>query len=174
MVTNNQTNNRVIPEQACSSPVRRQYLAIKGDVVCNFCKIWLQFLFYQDTLVTFWDKTSKTMSHVNNGFKGYQYYEFNYIKVTLIGRIEIAEMVSFNEFPWRTWPDMGKRKRPQRRRRRIPNQMRPLSQAMGMRKRRRRTISFSLMRTSSKTRRQELANRLEVFQISWIWTISSR
>ena len=35
----------------------------------------------QDTLVTFWDKTSKTMSHVNNGFKGYQYYEFNYIKV---------------------------------------------------------------------------------------------
>ena len=34
----------------------------------------------QDTLVTFWDKTSKTMSHVNNGFKGYQYYEFNYIK----------------------------------------------------------------------------------------------
>merc|ERR1719507_2840273 len=37
-------------------------------------------ILYQDTLVTFWDKTSKTMSHVNNGFKGYQYYEFNYIK----------------------------------------------------------------------------------------------
>ena len=35
-------------------------------------------------MVTFWDKTSKTMSHVNNGFKGYQYYEFNYIKVTLL------------------------------------------------------------------------------------------
>ena len=35
---------------------------------------------YQNTLVTFWDKTSKTMNHVNNGFKGYQYYEFNYIK----------------------------------------------------------------------------------------------
>ena len=50
-------------------------------------------------MVTFWDKTSKTMSHVNNGFKGYQYYEFNYIKVTLIGRIEIPEMVIFNDLP---------------------------------------------------------------------------
>ena len=37
-------------------------------------------IMYQNTLVTFWDKTSKTMNHVNNGFKGYQYYEFNYIK----------------------------------------------------------------------------------------------
>ena len=37
-------------------------------------------IMYQNTLVNFWDKTSKTMNHVNNGFKGYQYYEFNYIK----------------------------------------------------------------------------------------------
>eukprot|EP00092_Neocalanus_flemingeri_P013441 GFUD01014493.1.p1 GENE.GFUD01014493.1~~GFUD01014493.1.p1 ORF type:complete len:550 (-),score=160.96 GFUD01014493.1:128-1777(-) len=37
-------------------------------------------IMYQNTLVTFWDKTSKTMNHVNNGFKGYQYYEFNYTK----------------------------------------------------------------------------------------------
>ena len=29
-------------------------------------------IMYQNTLVTFWDKTSKTMNHVNNGFKGYQ------------------------------------------------------------------------------------------------------
>ena len=46
------------------------------------------------------------MSHVNNGFKGYQYYEFNYIKVTLIGRVEITEMVfltNFPEGPGRTW-----------------------------------------------------------------------
>jgi len=45
---------------------------------CNMFSYAL--ILYQDTLVTFWDKTSKTMSHVNNGFKGYQYYEFNYIK----------------------------------------------------------------------------------------------
>ena len=37
-------------------------------------------IMYQNTLVTFWDKTSKTMNHVNKGFQGYQYYEFNYIK----------------------------------------------------------------------------------------------
>lgn len=40
----------------------------------------LTLLTNQNTLVTFWDKTSKTMNHVNNGFKGYQYYEFSYIK----------------------------------------------------------------------------------------------
>merc|ERR1719300_573879 len=45
---------------------------------CNMFSYAL--ILYQDTLVTFWDKTSKTMNHVNNGFKGYQYYEFNYIK----------------------------------------------------------------------------------------------
>ena len=49
-------------------------------------------------MVTFWDKTSKTMSHVNNGFKGYQYYEFNYIKVTLIGGIEIFDLFLFSGF----------------------------------------------------------------------------
>ena len=27
-------------------------------------------IMYQNTLVTFWDKTSKTMNHVTNGFKG--------------------------------------------------------------------------------------------------------
>ncbi|XP_023322528.1 islet cell autoantigen 1 isoform X2 [Eurytemora carolleeae] len=37
-------------------------------------------IMYQNTLVIFWDKTAKTMNHVNNGFKGYQHYEFSYIK----------------------------------------------------------------------------------------------
>ena len=26
-------------------------------------------IMYQNTLVSFWDKTAKTMNHVNNGFK---------------------------------------------------------------------------------------------------------
>jgi hypothetical protein len=26
-------------------------------------------ILYQNTLVTFWEKTAKTMNHVNNGFK---------------------------------------------------------------------------------------------------------
>ena len=34
--------------------------------------------------MNFWDKTSKTMAHVDKGFKGYQYYEFNHIKVALL------------------------------------------------------------------------------------------
>merc|ERR1719483_1271630 len=37
-------------------------------------------ILYQNTLINFWEKTSKTMTHVNNGFKGYQQYEFTYIK----------------------------------------------------------------------------------------------
>ena len=48
-------------------------------------------IMYQNTLVTFWDKTSKTMNHVNNGFKGYQYYEFNYIKDLAAPSKKIAE-----------------------------------------------------------------------------------
>ncbi|CAB4058392.1 ICA1 [Lepeophtheirus salmonis] len=37
-------------------------------------------ILYQDALITFWEKTSRTMAHVNETFKGYQPYEFSYIK----------------------------------------------------------------------------------------------
>ena len=37
-------------------------------------------IIYQDALITFWEKTAKTMNHVNESFKGYQQYEFSYIK----------------------------------------------------------------------------------------------
>ena len=37
-------------------------------------------IIYQDSLVAFWRKTSKTMGHVENTFKGYQPYEFTYIR----------------------------------------------------------------------------------------------
>ena len=52
---------------------------------------------YQNTLVTFWDKTSKTMNHVNNGFKGYQYYEFNYIKDLATSSKQLAAALEENK-----------------------------------------------------------------------------
>jgi len=55
-------------------------------------------IMYQNTLVTFWDKTSKTMNHVNNGFKGYQYYEFNYIKDLAAPREDEPLLVRGNSF----------------------------------------------------------------------------
>ena len=36
---------------------------------------------YQSSLLHFWEKTSRTMTAVAESFKGYQYYEFNIIKV---------------------------------------------------------------------------------------------
>ncbi len=35
---------------------------------------------YQDSLITFCDKVAKTFKHVESSFKGYQPYEFTYIK----------------------------------------------------------------------------------------------
>lgn len=40
-------------------------------------------LAYQSALLTFWKKTSKTMNAVSETFKGFQYYEFNMLKVSL-------------------------------------------------------------------------------------------
>ncbi len=37
-------------------------------------------IMYQNALIAFWERTAKTMSHVNESFKGYQAYEFSYIK----------------------------------------------------------------------------------------------
>ena len=36
---------------------------------------------YQQTLLHFWNKTSRTHSAVAESFKGYQYYEFSMLKV---------------------------------------------------------------------------------------------
>ena len=36
---------------------------------------------YQQTLLHFWEKTSRTHSAVAESFKGYQYYEFNMLRV---------------------------------------------------------------------------------------------
>lgn len=38
---------------------------------------------YQSSLLHFWEKTSRTMTAVAESFKGYQYYEFSIIKVSL-------------------------------------------------------------------------------------------
>ncbi|XP_072034009.1 islet cell autoantigen 1-like isoform X2 [Amphiura filiformis] len=35
---------------------------------------------YQNTLLHYWEKTSRTMSAVQEGFRGYQHYEFNMLK----------------------------------------------------------------------------------------------
>ncbi|XP_063951734.1 islet cell autoantigen 1-like isoform X3 [Lytechinus pictus] len=35
---------------------------------------------YQNTLLHFWEKTSRTMAAVQEGFRGYQHYEFNMLK----------------------------------------------------------------------------------------------
>ena len=52
---------------------------------------------YQSTLLHFWEKTSRTMTAVAESFKGYQYYEFNIIKVRvrLISVDSRAQLVFF-------------------------------------------------------------------------------
>ncbi|RWS02860.1 islet cell autoantigen 1-like protein, partial [Dinothrombium tinctorium] len=35
---------------------------------------------YQNSLLLFWEKTAKTMNSIAEAFKGYQYYEFNFLK----------------------------------------------------------------------------------------------
>ena len=37
-------------------------------------------IMYQDSLISFWKKTAKTMGHVDTSFQGYQPYEFTYIR----------------------------------------------------------------------------------------------
>lgn len=46
---------------------------------------------YQSTLLHFWDKTSRTMSAVQESFKGYQYYEFNMLKELQEPNRQLAE-----------------------------------------------------------------------------------
>ena len=48
---------------------------------------------YQTTLLHFWSKTSHTLTAVSDSFKGYQYYEFNMLKVSL-NRSVICWMLS--------------------------------------------------------------------------------
>ncbi|XP_077997151.1 islet cell autoantigen 1-like isoform X3 [Glandiceps talaboti] len=49
---------------------------------------------YQNTLLHFWEKTSRTMSAVSESFKGYQYYEFNMLKELIEPSKKLAAMTS--------------------------------------------------------------------------------
>ena len=59
--------------KSCTRP--KFFLHIMFPYTCMICALFRCNMFshalimYQNTLVTFWDKTSKTMNHVNNGFK---------------------------------------------------------------------------------------------------------
>lgn len=62
---------------------------VKNDVIekidlllASRCNMFSHVLvLYQQSLLNFWLKTSKTMNAIADAFKGYQYYEFNIIKV---------------------------------------------------------------------------------------------
>lgn len=46
---------------------------------------------YQQSLINFWMKTSKTMNAIADAFKGYQYYEFNIIKDLVESNKQVAK-----------------------------------------------------------------------------------
>ena len=52
---------------------------------------------YQNALLLFWEKTSKTMSAVADSFKGYQYYEFTTLKELAEASKKLAEDTSNDE-----------------------------------------------------------------------------
>lgn len=75
--------------QAQVKKTKTKFDRLKSDVIqkidllsasrCNmFSHVLVQ---YQQTLISFWHKTAKTMNAVADAYKGYQYYEFNIIKV---------------------------------------------------------------------------------------------
>ena len=75
--------------QAQVKKTKTKFDRLKTDVIqkidllsasrCNmFSHVLVQ---YQQTLIQFWEKTARTMNAVADAFKGYQYYEFNIIKV---------------------------------------------------------------------------------------------
>ncbi|KAF0293618.1 Islet cell autoantigen 1 [Amphibalanus amphitrite] len=49
---------------------------------------------YQDALLQFWEKTARTMNHVAESFKGYQYYEFSVIKELCEPSRQLADRTS--------------------------------------------------------------------------------
>ena len=52
-------------------------------LVASRCNLFSQSLaVYQKSLLDFWTKTSHTMNGVAEAFKGYQYFEFNLLKVS--------------------------------------------------------------------------------------------
>ncbi|GAB6018589.1 Islet cell autoantigen 1 [Chamberlinius hualienensis] len=56
---------------------------------------------YQNTLLHFWEKTSKTMTAVSDGFKGYQHYEFSMLKeLTEVGKKLIDDQKDFDLKPF--------------------------------------------------------------------------
>lgn len=75
--------------QARVKRTKARFDRLKGDVIqkidllgASRCNMFSHALVnYQQTLILFWQKTAKTMNAIADAFKGYQYYEFNIIKV---------------------------------------------------------------------------------------------
>lgn len=77
--------------QAQVKQTKTKFDRLKNDVIqkidllsASRCNMFSHVLVnYQQTLILFWQKTARTMNAVADAFKGYQYYEFNIIKVRL-------------------------------------------------------------------------------------------
>lgn len=75
--------------QAQVKKTKTKFDRLKNDVIqkvdllsASRCNMFSHALVgYQQTLILFWQKTAKTMNAIAEAFKGYQYYEFNIIKV---------------------------------------------------------------------------------------------
>lgn len=75
--------------QAQVKRTKARFDRLKGDVIqkidllaASRCNMFSHALVnYQHALILFWQKTAKTMNAIADAFKGYQYYEFNIIKV---------------------------------------------------------------------------------------------
>ena len=51
-------------------------------------------IMYQNALILFWEKTARTMKHVDDSFQGYQSYEFSYIKDLVEPKLKEDEQIS--------------------------------------------------------------------------------
>ena len=75
--------------QAQVKKTKMKFDRLKGDVIqkiellaASRCNMFSHVLVsYSKILIMFWEKTARTMNAVAEAFKGYQYYEFNIIKV---------------------------------------------------------------------------------------------
>lgn len=94
------TGNKLEKFRRVQSQVKRtkaRFDRLKGDVIqkidllaASRCNMFSHALVnYQQTLILFWQKTAKTMNAIADAFKGYQYYEFNIIKVIYLIIFEI-------------------------------------------------------------------------------------
>lgn len=71
---------------------------------------------YQNTLLHFWEKTSRTMAAVQEGFRGYQHYEFNMLKELSETSKQLAEMTGAKDIvpEWDENENASERDRQQR------------------------------------------------------------